>query len=138
MNWRNMSAAPSVIFRFQAVSPRLSRQVGIVRIEREGAFIGHQRLVQMAHLLQRHRQHVEGLGVGVVDLGRAQRQLGRAHDVAAPPALDRAAHQAVRFAPRQCGVDVFVKRLEFRQRPGLRADAGKRLQVRAGVLLLAP
>ena len=81
-------------FQIPGGEAQIDQQLRIFGIELEGAFIGHQRLVQMAHPLQRHGQHMKGLGIGVVDLGRLQRPLAGAHDLAPAPGADAALQAA--------------------------------------------
>ena len=64
---------------------QIDQQFGIFGIQLEGPFIGHQRLVQMAHALQRHAQHVKGLGIAAVQLDGLQRPFAGFGDIALAP-----------------------------------------------------
>ena len=70
--------------------------------------------------LQRHAKHMKGLGVGLVGVGRGERELAGARDVAAPPRLDRAAQDAVGFAARRAASSSSCKRFELGERLRMR------------------
>ena len=74
---------------------QIDQQFRVFGVQFEGALISHQRLVQMAHPLQRHGQNVERLGIFVIGLGRLQRPLAGLDDVAATPDADGALEQDV-------------------------------------------
>ena len=127
-----------VIFRFQAVRPRLSRRSGSSGSSAKAFSIGDERLVQMAHLLERHRQNMIGLGIArrrprcrAAPAGRrAPRRRGAMPSSRAAPARSICAAPRRHRAPRP-SASIFARVW------ALRADAGQRLRIRVG-LLLAP
>jgi len=106
----------------------IDQQFRIVGIELERAAVGDERLVDMPHPLQRHAEHVIGLGVALVLVGRGQRELSGLHDVAAAPRPDGTPEDRVGFAPRHRGVSLFMQLLELGQRRHLGVEAGQRIE----------
>jgi hypothetical protein len=94
-------------FQVPRRQPEIEQEIGIVGVDLEGPLIGDERLVQMPHALKRHGQHVIGLSVAAIRLGRFERELACTRDVSAAPVPDRAAKKAVRLAARQRRVDFF-------------------------------
>ena len=106
---------------------QIDQQLGIFGIQMEGAFIGHQRLVQMAHPLQRHGQHMKGLGILGIGFGRLQRPLAGLDDVALAPGPDGALQRHV-GAMARLGLGHLVDQgFQLVQRLHARVHAGQRV-----------
>ena len=106
---------------------QIDQQLRVFRVQLEGALIGHQGLVQVTHALQRHGQHMEGLGILGIGFGRLQRPLAGLDDVALAPGPDRALQRHVGAVAR-LGLGRLVDQVfQLVQRLHARVHAGQRV-----------